>query len=117
MQIERGQEKGITVVAIEGAVKLRESGVDFFRQMEDVFDKDGKGAVLLDLSQIDYLDSTGIGELVGYLHRLNAKGCRLALLNPRNRMKSLVQLSNLDKVFPIFDNRESAIDELARART
>lgn len=69
MQIEREHGAGFSVLWIKGAVSLGESG----RQVSDALREElasGAGHVLLEMSGIDYMDSTGVGELVGYLTRL-----------------------------------------------
>jgi anti-sigma B factor antagonist len=109
MKIEISREQGISFVSIQGSIKLNESGRDFYTFMNNVFKEEDVSGVLVDLSKIDYIDSTGIGELVGYLHRLNKKGKHLALINPQKTIKSLITLSNLDKVFPIFSTKAEAV--------
>ncbi len=109
MEIIVSQEQGKTIVTLQGAIKLNESGYDFFQQIKELNNSDNKSIVLIDLSKVDYIDSTGIGELVGYLHRLKGKGRRMALINPQNAIINLIKLSNLDKVIPIFPTKESAL--------
>ena len=59
------------------------------------------------------MDSTGLGELVGYLQRFTEQGRRLALLQPHQRILNLLKLTKLDEVFPIYEDRASAVAELA----
>lgn len=112
MKIERTEEGGVTLVVIEGVIKLGESARQFSDYLESLLDE-GAGSVLVDLSQIDYVDSTGLGELVGYLQRFSTQGRRLALLNPQQRIVNLLKLTKLDDVFPIYQDRERALTELA----
>ena len=69
-------------------------------------------AVLVDMSGIDHVDSTGLGELVGYLQRFEKEGRRLALLRPHQRILSLLRLTRLDEIFSIFEERGEAIEAL-----
>jgi anti-sigma B factor antagonist len=108
MKIEVTQEQGKTIVSLEGAITLKESGYDFFKQVKELSNDDSGGVVVIDMSKINYIDSTGIGELVGYIHRLKEKGRRMALINPQQTILSLIKLSNLDKVLPIFSTKEEA---------
>jgi anti-sigma B factor antagonist len=113
MNIEILPEDDIVIVKLSGAIELKVSGYDFFVEMEKLFSHNGTHPVLVDLSDVDYIDSNGIGELVGYMHRLEQKGCRLALLNPSGIALKLIQISNLDRVFTIYDDKKYALKELA----
>ena len=113
MKIDVTQEQGRTIVSLQGAIKLNESGHDFFNQIKDLFNEDQTDIILIDMSLINYIDSTGIGELVGYILRLKTKGRRMALINPQKTIMSLIKLSNLDKVVPIFPTKEEAFQSLS----
>jgi len=113
MKIERSEEDGVTVVALEGVIRLGESARAFSTYLEDLINEKVP-AVLIDLSGIDHVDSTGLGELVGYLQRFTEVGRRLALLNPHRRILNLLRLTRLDDVFPIYEEREQALTELGR---
>jgi len=116
MKIERSEEDGVTVVALEGVIRLGESARAFSTYLEDLINEKVP-AVLIDLSGIDHVDSTGLGELVGYLQRFTEVGRRLALLNPHRRILNLLRLTRLDDVFPIYEEREQALTELGREQT
>lgn len=113
MKIERSQEGKVTVVTIEGVIKLGESARNFSAYLEDLLNED-LPCVLVDLSNIDHVDSTGLGELVGYLQRFSEQGRRLALLHPHQRILNLLKLTRLDEIFPIFDERAGAIAALEK---
>ena len=111
MKIEQEREGEVTVVAIEGVIQLGESARRLSQHLQELLDE-GAERVLLDLSRIDYVDSTGLGELVGYLQRFSEQGRRLALLQPRTRILNLLKLTRLDEVFPIFEDRAEALAAL-----
>jgi len=108
MRLERENLDGVTVVKIHGVVKLGDSARELASLLEELLST-GTGAVLLDMEDIDYLDSTGLGELVGYLQRFSDAGRRLALLNPHTRVVNLLKLTHLDEVFTIFTGRDEAL--------
>jgi len=116
MKIERSEEDGVTVVALEGVIRLGESARAFSTYLEDLLSEQVP-AVLIDLSGIDHVDSTGLGELVGYLQRFTEEGRRLALLNPHRRILNLLRLTRLDDILPIFEDRERALTELGASQT
>jgi anti-anti-sigma factor len=112
MKIERTLEQGVTVVGITGFIRLGESARQFSEYLEGLLNE-GIPSLLVDFSGIDYVDSTGLGELVGYLQRFSEKGSRLALLRPHQRILNLLRLTKLDEVFSIFEDRSEALRELS----
>jgi anti-sigma B factor antagonist len=112
MKIERALENGITVVTVNGVIKLGESARQFSSYLQGILDEDG-GPLLVDMSGIDYVDSTGIGELVGYLQRFADDDRTFALLRPHSRVRNLLKLTRLDEVFTIFDDRDTALEQLS----
>ncbi len=111
MKMEQETLGGVTVVRIHGVVKLGDSARELAAVLEELLST-GSDAVVLDLEEIDYLDSTGLGELVGYLQRFSDAGKRLALLNPHTRVVNLLKLTRLDEVFTIFTDRAAALEAL-----
>ena len=111
MRIERSQEGSVTVVALEGVIRLGESAKTFSAYLEELLAEEAP-SVLLDFTGIDHVDSTGLGELVGYLQRFTEQGRRLALLRPHRRILNLLRLTKLDEVFAIYDDRTQALGEL-----
>ena len=61
--------------------------------------------VIIDFTKIDYIDSTGIGELVGYLGKFTNQNRKLILVNPSERIQKLLKLAKLDAVFKIYEHR------------
>jgi len=112
MEIERWEESGVTVVTVRGVINFGESAREFSAYLQDLLDA-GVPSVLVDMSGIDNVDSTGLGELVGYLQRFEKEGRRLALYRPHRRILSLLRLTRLDEIFPIFEDRAEAIAALS----
>jgi len=112
MEIERVDEGSVTVVAVRGVIKLGESASTFQRFLGEVLDR-GTNPVVVDLEGIDSVDSTGLGELVGYLQRFEEQGRRLAFVNPARRLRKLFELTQLDKIVPIYPDRDQAIADLS----
>ena len=112
MEIERSQDRGVTVVAVRGVINFGEPAQQFSSYLQDLLAADVP-AVLVDMSEIDHVDSTGLGELVGYLQRFEKEGRRLALYRPHRRILSLLRLTRLDEIFSIYEDREEAIEALS----
>lgn len=108
MELKKYTEQNVTVLELAGNVKLGESAKQLAAELERTF-QETSGGVLLDVARIDYVDSTGIGELVGYLQKFTQAGRRIALLRPHQRLEALLKLTQLDRIFPIFWEREKAL--------
>ena len=111
MKIDRYESGPVTVVRMAGVIKLGESARQFSEYLQDLLETQ-TNSVLVDMSEIDYVDSTGLGELVGYLQRFAAQGRRLALLRPHTRIVNLLRLTKLDEIFQVFDDETEGITSL-----
>jgi anti-sigma B factor antagonist len=108
MIVEKRHLDGFTLLNIEGVIKLGESAQFFAQALERALEED-EGNVLVDFSRINYIDSTGIGELVGYLGRFRDRNRKLILINPSDRIRKLLAIAQLDRLFTIYDSLESAL--------
>ena len=106
--MKRSQEAGVTVLAIRGNVKVGESAQQFSAEMSRLLAAT-TGPVLLDVSGIDYIDSTGIGELVGHMQKFGGANRRMGLLQPHRRLTSLLEITGLDAYFLIYQDRAEAL--------
>jgi len=92
---------GTIVLKVAGMVKVGET----VRELESSLERataERTGAVVLDLTDLEYMDSTAVGVLVGALHRLKGEGRELLLVKPRERIASLLHVANLDSLFQIY---------------
>ena len=65
--------------------------------------------ILIDLNTVDFIDSSGLGILVACLRLAKNAGGRLKITSLQNSPKKLFEVTRLDRVFDIFDDRQSAI--------
>ncbi len=108
MIVEKRQLEGATLVQVEGVIRLGESAEFFAQTLKRALEHD-QGHVVVDLSKINYIDSTGIGELVGYLGRLQDASRKLILVNPSERILKLLHVARLAELFPTYDSVDSAL--------
>jgi anti-sigma B factor antagonist len=98
---------GTSVLKVAGRVKVGET----VRELESSLERaasERTGAVILDLTDLEYMDSTAVGILVGSLHRLKGEGRELLLVKPRERIAALLHSANLDSLFEIYSTVEEA---------
>jgi anti-sigma B factor antagonist len=108
MIVEKRQMDGFILLLIEGVIKLGESAEFFAQTLDRALSRD-TGHVLVDFSKINYIDSTGIGELVGYLGRFQDASRKLILVNPSERIRKLLEVARLVELFPIYDTVDEAL--------
>jgi anti-anti-sigma factor len=108
MIVEKKHTENFTILYVEGLIKLGESAEFFSSALENVL-KNESTNVIVDFTKIDYIDSTGIGELVGYLGKFTTQNRKLILVNPSERIMKLLKLAKLDTVFKIYTSEEEAI--------
>lgn len=109
MIVDKKRIEGMSVLSIEGIIKLGQSAEFLAENLKRTLERD-EGHVIIDLSQINYIDSTGIGELVAYLGRFGDTGRKLILVNPSDRIRKLLKVAQLDSFFPIHDSLEAAVE-------
>ena len=97
----------VSVVDLSGRITIGE-GDRVLREAIQELLEDGRCHILLNLANVPYMDSSGIGELIaGYKHA-NEKSGSLKLLNPSDRVDELLRLTRLHEVFETFrDEREA----------
>ena len=112
MEMKRREEDSVTVLEVRGNVRVGESSQQFAKELHEILEGT-PGGVVIDVSGIDYVDSTGIGEMVGYLQKFGQVNRRLALLRPQQRLTSLLELTKLDTRFPIYHELSEALQFVA----
>ena len=108
MIVEKKHTENFTILYVEGLIKLGESAEFFSAALENVL-KNESTNVIVDFTKIDYIDSTGIGELVGYLGKFSGQNRKLILVNPSERILKLLKLAKLDAVFKIYGSEDEAV--------
>ena len=108
MIVEKKHVDNFTILYVEGLIKLGESAEFFSAALENVL-KNESTNVIVDFTKIDYIDSTGIGELVGYLGKFSTQNRKLIMVTPSDRIMKLLKLAKLDAVFKIYGTEEEAI--------
>ena len=102
----------VTVVDVAGRITLGEGSSVLRDAMRDLVSK-GQKKILLNLGDVSYIDSSGIGELVsGFTSVANAGG-QLKLINLTKRVKDLLQITKLYTVFEVFDDEAAAVRSFA----
>ncbi len=102
------QVNDVTVIDAVGRITLGEGASTFRDTIRDMA-QGGHKKVLLNLSEISYIDSSGIGELVSGFTTVTNHGGNLKLLGLSKRVKDLLQITKLYTVFEVYDDEAEAV--------
>jgi anti-sigma B factor antagonist len=86
-----------------------------FKQAMAAFIDEGQEAIVLDLSEVDLMDSTGLGAIFASLKMLRGKG-DLVVAGASGKVMSLFKITEMDQIFRIFANRDDAVGALLASR-
>ena len=98
----------VTVVDAAGRITLGDSASAFREKIRELAGK-GDKKVLLNLSEVSYIDSSGIGEMVSGFTSVTNGGGQLKLVGLSKRVKDLLQITKLYTVFEVFDDEAAAV--------
>jgi anti-sigma B factor antagonist len=98
----------VTVVDAAGRITLGEGASTFRDTLRDLAGG-GKKKLLLNLAEVSYIDSSGIGEMVSGFTTVTNAGGQVKLLNLTKRVKDLLQITKLYTVFEVFDDEAAAV--------
>jgi anti-sigma B factor antagonist len=98
----------VTVVDVAGRITLGE-GASALRENIRNLVAQGNKKILLNLSEVSYIDSSGIGELVSAFTTVTNQGGSLKLLGLTKRVKDLLQITKLYTVFDVYESEPIAI--------
>jgi anti-sigma B factor antagonist len=107
--------EGLTIISLKGEIDLQFSPA--LRALLQTQLKKNVPILLLDFSEVDYIDSSGLATLVEYYQQARSHGGRIALAALSPRVRSIIGLVRLDEIFPIFDTAAAARTELLRTGT
>jgi anti-sigma B factor antagonist len=98
----------VSVVDVAGRITLGEGSSALRDALRDMINKNQK-KILLNLGEVNYIDSSGIGELVSGFTTVTNSGGQLKLLNLNKRVKDLLQITKLYTVFDVHEDEAGAI--------
>jgi anti-sigma B factor antagonist len=108
LDIVESVREDITVLTLKGRLTLGESNL--VREKVNQLAAAGKFKIVIDLSNVEYIDSTGLGILVICFTSLKKQGGALKLVNPNKRNVELLLLTKLHTVFEVFNEVQDAVN-------
>jgi anti-sigma B factor antagonist len=109
LNISERQAGDVTVLDLSGKITIGEGSVSLRSAIRRLIEE-GKKKILLNLGQVSYVDSSGIGELVSSFTTINREGGQLKLLNLSQKIQDLMTITKLHTVFDVYDEETPALN-------
>jgi anti-sigma B factor antagonist len=114
MQIEQRAVGDVTVLDLKGRVTLGE-GDELLKDKVNSLLNQGLKKIVLNLADVPYIDSAGLGEIVRTYTTVSKQGGTLKLLNLTKRITDLLSITKLLTVFETFDNESEAVRSFSQS--
>ena len=113
LKVKTREVGGVTVIDLSGKITLGDGSITLRDAIKDAMAK-GDKKILLGLADVNYIDSSGIGELVSGFTSVKNSGGELKLLQLTKKVKDLLQITKLYTVFDVYDDESSALGSFTK---
>lgn len=110
LQIQTRQQDGVTVVACQGKLVLGDETTHFGNQVRAILDQ--QPVIVMDLSGLDYADSSGIGTLMGLFVAARARSGEIKFAQPSDRIAKVLKSMQLVGVMGMYPRVDDAVRSL-----
>jgi len=114
LNIVEKEISGVTVLQLAGRITLGEESNQLRTKLKDILSQ-GKTRLVLDLAEITYIDSAGLGTLVAGFTSAQNQGANLKLANLTKRFSEQLNITKLVTVFDVYDSVEGALKSFGSA--
>ena len=104
MDLKSFERDGVTVFQVGGEINISTSP-----ELKKLFEKQPSKKLIVDLEKVSYIDSSGLATLVEILKKIKSQGGTLGLAGMSEKVKSLFEITKLDKLFVISGNQQEAV--------
>jgi anti-sigma B factor antagonist len=112
MHVEIRKSVDVVILGLKGRLTLGLGDVILRESIDELLAEDWK-KILLDLSEVSFVDSAGIGELVSGLRTAKRFGASLKIMNVNERVQSTLYIARLLPIFEIYDDEAKALADFA----
>ena len=102
-------ENGVAVVRLKGRFNMLAAGP--FRALVDGIVRSGDTRIAVDLAEVTFLDSSGLGALIGAMKTARQADGDLRIARPNDQTRLVLQLTNMERVLPAYDDPETAFTD------
>jgi anti-sigma B factor antagonist len=112
LKIDKRLVSGVTIMSCHGRVMFGEEATALRDSLKEALRKTPR--IVLNLSDVTYIDSGGLGTLVGVYSSARAAGADIKLTGLGQRLRDVLQITKLATVFQVFDSEQEALAALGR---
>jgi anti-sigma B factor antagonist len=112
LQIIEKETSGVTVLALAGRITLGEESNQLRTKIKDILGQ-GMKRLVLDLGNVSYIDSAGLGTLVAGYTSAQSQGASMKLANLTKRFREQLYITKLVTVFEVYDSVDAAVKSFA----
>ena len=109
LEVNQRQAGDVTILDMNGAVRIGEGSITLRDAIRGLADE-GKKKIILNLAGVNYVDSSGIGELIANYTTVSRQGGQLKLLNLTDRIQNLLVITKLLTVFDVYEGEAEALN-------
>lgn len=109
-EVEQGNP---SVITLEGSALGGPEGMQFSAALGELLERTGGGGIVLDLSGVDIMNSSGLGMLVAASRSVTSGGGRIVLAGANENLRKLFSMTRLDSVFQTYESRAEAVEALS----
>jgi anti-sigma B factor antagonist len=109
LEVREREREGITILDLNGRLTVGDEASKFRDRMSKLI-ASGRHNIILNMGQVDYVDSTGLGAMVMCYTTLNRDGGKIKLLNLTRRSIELLVMTKLTTIFEVFNDEQNAIN-------
>lgn len=102
MEVLHHEIKNMDVLTVRGRIDVRTSQ-ELKKEVLSVLDS-GSRDVCLEFSNVEYMDTSGLGSVVGLFKEARKRDITLTIANPSNFIQGLFKLTQMDKIFPVIND-------------
>jgi anti-sigma B factor antagonist len=115
LEIARREREGVTLLDLKGRITIGEEASAFREAVEKVAAQPG-AKLLLNMLEVDYVDSTGLGAMVMCSMRIRSSNGLAKLVNVNRRNIELIVMTKIDSIFEVFDDETDAVNSFFPGR-
>lgn len=109
MKTEKITKGDVVILSLKGKLTIGKGDVLLRKHIDEALANNEK-KIVLNMKDVSYMDSSGVGELVSSFTSVSNRGGKLKLLNLSTKVHDLLQITQLLRVFEIFDNEKEAVN-------
>ena len=112
LKVTNREVGGVSVVQLEGRIVLGEESNALRERVKGLL-TENKKKIVLNMDNVTYIDSAGLGTLVAAYHSARSQGATLKLANLGSKFREVLQVTRLLTVFEVFDSEAAAVQSFA----